>query len=53
MDWQEAAAVLPSPEGWGRTVFFQPDAAIGESWKLMTRYLVDLEMADEGTMFQS
>lgn len=40
-------------KGAGHTVYFQPDAQHGEAWNAMNRYLLELELPDEGTVFQS
>lgn len=39
--------------GAGHTVYFQPDALHGEAWNAMNRYLLELELPHEGTVFQS
>lgn len=37
----------------GHTVYFQPDALRGEAWTAMNRYLLNVELPVEGTVFHS
>ena len=46
-------ATLLTRKAVGHTVFFQPDAYGGETWDAVNKYLLEVKVPEQGTVYQT